>query len=638
MKRARVSGRHCSFEALEGRQMMAGDVTAKISGGDLVIKGDSLANGITIAAGTTAGTVVVTGITAGGSATTVNGGTTAVTLSGFTGDLKIDLKGGDDNVSVTGLAVSDDGKIKAGRGADTVSVSDTTFGDDFKTDLGDGDDTLTLDSVTVTGRTKIEGHHGDDDTTITDSTFSKLHVSLGRGDDTLTMSGTKATVDTKLNGKKGTNTFDNNGNNTLASLTVKHFNENTDGGSSSTGVDLSPVSAITEGGQATVTGSFTDSTVANTHTLTVGWNDPNKSAASTFAVPATTALTTGQTINSSTDSAVLSVTSFNATTGEVNFSVKHTYLNDGAAPGNSTNSDTSTITVTVTGASNFNQSDTTTVTINNSSPTVNVDAVADVSENGKATLTGSYTDAGILDGHGMAINWGDPNNSTSSSFTIPALQTATGTTNLTTGQTFTSAADGAVLTITSVNATNGQVGFSVQHQYLDDGPASASGGNGTASDSSTISVSVTDQDGQAGAKQATVNIKDVAPTISVNQPTAIGLNATATITGSFTDIGLLDQHPLAFGFGDNSSAQMVVPAIRTAAGATQLTVGQTIPASTGTGTLTITSVDATTGQVGFSIQHKYTAAGNNIPIEVTILDDDTLTNTASTTITVSQLS
>jgi hypothetical protein len=238
----------------------------------------------------------------------------------------------------------------------------------------------------------------------------------------------------------------------------------------------------------------------------------------------------------------------------------------------------------------------------------------------------------------MAINWGDPNNSTASSFTIPALQTATGTTNLTTGQTFTSAPDGAMLTITSVNATTGQVGFSVQHQYLDDGPTGASGGNGTANDSSTISVSVTDQDGQAGAKQATVNIKDVAPTISVNQPAAVGLNGTATITGSFTDVGLLDQHPLAFGFGDDTSAQMVVPAIKTAAGATQLTVGQTIPASTGTGTLTITSVDATTGQVGFSIQHKYTASGNNIPIDVAVLDDDTLTNTASTTITVSQLS
>jgi hypothetical protein len=634
MARARVSRRRCSFEALESRQMMAGDVTAKISGGDLIIKGDSLGNGITIAAGTTAGTVIVTGVTAGGSATTINGGTAAVTLSGFTDDLKIDLKDGDDNVSVTGLTVSDDGKIKAGKGDDTVNVSDTTFDDDFKTDLGDGDDSLTLDSVTVTSHAKIEGHHGDDDTTITDSTFSKLHVSLGRGDDTLTMSGTEVTARTKLNGKKGDNTFANNGGNTLDNLSVKHFNETTGEDDEDSSVDLDSVSAISEGGQATVTGDFTDSTVANTHTVTVGWNDPNKSAASTFAVPATTALTTGQTINSTTDSAVLTITSFNSTTGEVNFSVKHTYLNDGAAPGNGTNSDTSTVTVTVTGASNFSGSDTTTVTINNTSPTINLDAVADVNENGKATLTGNFTDLGFLDGHGMAITWGDPNNTAASTFTLPALQTAAGATNLTTGQTINSTTDTAVLTITSVNTTTGQIGFSVQHQYLDDG---AAGGNATATDASTISVSITDQDGQAGAKQATVNIKDVAPTVTVNQPLSIGLNGTATITGSFTDIGLLDQHPIMFDFGDDADKQVLVPSIRTAAGATQLTVNQTIQSTDGTATLTITSVDATTGQVDFSIQHKYTTAGNNIPIQVTVLDDDTLNNTASTTITVSQL-
>src|SRR6476646_5579077 len=104
MVRPRVSGRRCSFESLEIRQMLAGDVTAKIANGNLVIKGDSLANGITIAAGTTAGTVVVTGVNAGGAATNVNGTSNgAVTLSGFAGGLKIDMKGGDDTVTITGL-------------------------------------------------------------------------------------------------------------------------------------------------------------------------------------------------------------------------------------------------------------------------------------------------------------------------------------------------------------------------------------------------------------------------------------------------------------------------------------------------------------------------------------------------------
>src|SRR5262249_382962 len=112
MMRRRSGGRRCAFESLENRQMLAGDVTAQIHNGNLRIKGVDLDNGITLAAGATTGTVVVTGVTAGGSATTVNGGTTAVTLSGFTGKLKIDMEDGNDNVAVTGLTIAGKAKIK----------------------------------------------------------------------------------------------------------------------------------------------------------------------------------------------------------------------------------------------------------------------------------------------------------------------------------------------------------------------------------------------------------------------------------------------------------------------------------------------------------------------------------------------
>ena len=52
-----------------------------------------------------------------------------------------------------------------------------------------------------------------------------------------------------------------------------------------------------------------------------------------------------------------------------------------------------------------------------------------------------------------------------------AIRNAAGTPTLSVGDMFNSSTDGAVLTITSINATTGQVGFSVQHQYLDDGLA-----------------------------------------------------------------------------------------------------------------------------------------------------------------------
>ena len=64
------------------------------------------------------------------------------------------------------------------------------------------------------------------------------------------------------------------------------------------------------------------------------------------------------------------------------------------------------------------------------------------------------------------------------------------------GDTFNSSTDSAVLTITSINGLTGQVGFTVQHQYLDDGLAP---GNNTASDTSTIGVTVADDDTQSGS-------------------------------------------------------------------------------------------------------------------------------------------
>ena len=439
------------------------------------------------------------------------------------------------------------------------------------------------------------------------------------------MSGTTATVDTKLNGRSGTNTFANNGNNSLASLTVKHFNETT----ATNSVSLNAVQAISENGKAALTGNFTDSDLTSSHTATVNWNDPNNPVSSTFTVPGTSTLTAGQTLTSSTDSAVLTISSISG--GQVNFSVQHQYLNDGAAPGNATNSDTSTITVTVTSGASFHGSGTTTVTVNNVVPAVALNAVTGVVENTSATLTGTYTDIGLLDGHSMAINWGDPNNSTASTFSVPAIQNAAGTATLTNGQTFNSTTDSAVLTITSIDTTTGKVGFSVQHQYLDDG---VSPGNATASDTSTISVSVTDLDGQSGANTTSVTISDAAPSVVLNPVSNIAVNGTATLTGTFTDVGLLDQHPILVDWGDNSTPQFLVPAIRNAAGTATLTVGQMINSTDNTAVLTVTSFNSTTGQVGFSIPHTYTAAGTNIPIGVAVLDDDTLTNSASTSVTV----
>src|SRR5204863_1454958 len=111
-------------------------------------------------------------------------------------------------------------------------------------------------------------------------------------------------------------------------------------------------------------------------------------------------------------------------------------------------------------------STTTTVTVHNVSPAVALNAVADINENGFATLTGSYTDIGLLDAHTLTVQWDDPNNSLDSTFAVSAIQNAAGTATLHLGDTFSSSTDSAILTITSINTATGQVGYSVQHQYL----------------------------------------------------------------------------------------------------------------------------------------------------------------------------
>jgi hypothetical protein len=414
-------------------------------------------------------------------------------------------------------------------------------------------------------------------------------------------------------------------------------------------VSLNAPSDIAENGVATLTGSYTDIGVQDAHTVTVNWADSNNGSSSTFTVSAiqdstgTPTLSVGNTFSPSTDGAILTVTSINATTGQVGFSVQHQYLDDGLALGNNTNSDPSLIGVTVADDDGGSGNNTTTLTVHNVKPSVALNSVADISENGVATVTGSFTDIGLLDAHVVTVNWNDPNSASASTFAVSAIQNAAGTATLQIGNTFASSTDSAVLTITSINAVTGQVGFSVGHQYLDDGLAL---GNNTADDTSTIGVTVADDDAESGSSSATVKVHDVTPSVALNSVVDISENGSATLTGSYTDIGRLDAHTVAINWGDPNNglaSTFAVGAIQNAAGTATLHVGDTINSSTDSAVLTITSINATTGQVGFSVQHQYLddglALGNNTTsdsstIGVTVADDDTQSVNGSTTVVV----
>ena len=140
MKREFFDG--TGIEPLEQRRMMAGDVTASLSGADLVVNGDNSGNEVVIRATEQAGQFVVEGL----NGTTINGQQSA-TISGVTDDLRIDLRNGDNVLLLTAegpdgeqsfLQVADDLQIRTGSAEDVVVFDNVRVGDRADLRTGDG--------------------------------------------------------------------------------------------------------------------------------------------------------------------------------------------------------------------------------------------------------------------------------------------------------------------------------------------------------------------------------------------------------------------------------------------------------------------------------------------------------------------
>ncbi|GAA5508449.1 PKD domain-containing protein [Novipirellula caenicola] len=405
-------------------------------------------------------------------------------------------------------------------------------------------------------------------------------------------------------------------------------------------VALGSVADIDENGTATLTGSFTDIGLSDSHRLTVNWADPNNAVNSVFELDDTNNLLGSY---SSTDGATLTITGVNLSTGQVDFSVQHQYLDDGASGSpwsgaNGSDADSTTINVLVEDDDDESGEADTTFTVNNVAPVVALGTVADIDENGTATLTGSFTDIGLSDSHRLTVDWDDPNNAVNSVFELDDTNNLLGSYSST---------DGATLTITGVNLSTGQVDFSVQHQYLDDGASGSTwpGANGSDADSTTINVLVEDDDDESGEADTTFTVNNVAPVVALGTVADIDENGTATLTGSFTDIGLSDSHRLTVNWADPNNAVNSVFELDD----TNNLLGSY--SSTDGATLTITGVNLSTGQVDFSVQHQYLddgASGSTWPgangsdaddstISVLVEDDDAENGDDDSTFTVSNV-
>jgi hypothetical protein len=207
-----------------------------------------------------------------------------------------------------------------------------------------------------------------------------------------------------------------------------------------------------------------------------------------------------------------------------------------------------------------------------------------IKEGDLAELTVDFADPNVLDQHTFIVHWGDGESDT---YTLPT----------------------------------GDRDLYATHLYTDDNPT------GTPNDSNTIRIEVEDNHGDGDEGTVRIDIANVAPiigSITVNNidpvvndsdlilsETTINENGLITLNGWFTDIGLLDTHTVMVAWGDGSGSTA------------------TISQGAGFGTFTATHQYLDDDPSG--------TPADDYTVTVTVTDDDTGSDTASTVVTVNNV-
>jgi VCBS repeat-containing protein len=179
------------FERLEDRTLLAGNVAASISGGNLRIFGDALDNQVLVErAGATQVRLTPLGDT------TVNGSEEPVTLGGFRRGITLNAGGGDDEFQFAGdetanFQIFGTANLNMGSGNDTLEFNGFRVSRALSISTGDGDDQILAGDGVTAGSglaafetASISTGAGSDTVQLANTYFAK-HVSLnaGSGDD-----------------------------------------------------------------------------------------------------------------------------------------------------------------------------------------------------------------------------------------------------------------------------------------------------------------------------------------------------------------------------------------------------------------------------------------------------------------------
>jgi hypothetical protein len=191
------------LEPLEGRRLLAGNVTAALVKGVVQINGDKESNGIEIGQDQATGDLIV----AGDSSTTINGSSGPLTISRSAGAaVNITMGGGDDSVQLVevGVLIIEQPPgilfpkptvplagltIDTGQGNDSVGLQGVYVAGDVSINAGGGDDTVGQSFTVAGGSMSINVGEGNDVIILQDEVFTgpALSIYTGTGDDSVEM-------------------------------------------------------------------------------------------------------------------------------------------------------------------------------------------------------------------------------------------------------------------------------------------------------------------------------------------------------------------------------------------------------------------------------------------------------------------
>ncbi len=196
------------IETLESRQMLAGDIQATLSSGNLTLTGDNGTNAVEIHGTGVAGEVAVRPLFKAGP-TTLEGATNQIVFTGVTGNVKYLGNLGDDDVIVHSLNVGGDLRIEIPEGSSNVRLGTwIAYGLPGTTDVNvggtlsirawdssgaDGADNIFLGRTWVTGKAEVYTGGGNDTLEVYNARAGIVEFFAGDGNDAMNLAYLQAT-------------------------------------------------------------------------------------------------------------------------------------------------------------------------------------------------------------------------------------------------------------------------------------------------------------------------------------------------------------------------------------------------------------------------------------------------------------